>query len=148
MIEQLLINSGLKCGSLKNFNTQILEDQRRATSNHWYFLTPIKVKDNGSGYKEATINFGFPLNVAKDEVDESKALLRISEIKTDYEKDLIKFLRTLFQVPSYEFSVHIFWANEKGERTERKDIGNVRIHLLNGRVTVKYRDSWFNCSCS
>ena len=71
MIEDLLLGLGLKCGSLKKFNTQILEAARLQELQMWYFLTPIKSKDDGSGYKTATINVAFPILADNDDKNEA-----------------------------------------------------------------------------
>jgi len=149
MIEKFLIDSGLKCGSLKNFNTQILEDARRGNSNHWYFLTPLKVVDKGgNGYKEVVINLAYPINAIQSDLTEQDAINRISDFKDSYESELIKFLQRTVQVPSYEFKVIPFWSNDKAPRTERADFANVKIHILNVVLTIRYRESWFRCKCN
>jgi len=149
MIEKFLIDSGLKCGTLKNFNTQILEDARRGNSNHWYFLTPLKVVDKGgNGYKEVVINLAFPINAIQFDLTEQDAINRISEVKDSYENELIKFLQRTVQIPSYDFKVIPFWSNDKAPRTERTDFANVKIHILNAVLTIRYRESWFGCKCN
>ncbi len=149
MIETFLLNSGLKCGSLKNFNTQILEDARRGFANHWYFLTPLKAVDKGgNGFKEVVINFAYPINAIQTDLSEEDAISRISELKDSYEIELIKFLQRTVQVPSYEFKVIPFWSNDKAPRAERTDFANVKIHILNAVLTIRYRETWFGCKCN
>lgn len=144
MIEQYLIDSGLSCGTIKNFSTEILRNMKLANSERWYFKTPIKV--SGSKLKTATIDMAFPFIVKQSDIDERAAIIRINEVRECFEKDLLRFLRRKFIVPpdTAIFSVIPFWAAEKGERNERKDFAGLRIHIINAVVTVKYRDSWFN----
>jgi hypothetical protein len=147
MIEDLLIGLGLKCGTVKNFNTIIMDASRQNQLQMWYFLTPIKGKDNGSGYMEATINLAFPILAVQGDINEISALSRISEIEKTVKPELINLLKKWMNVPSSTFSIIPFWSNEKGERNELKDFGNVRIHIINAVLTVKYRETWFNCNC-
>jgi len=147
MIEKLLIGLGIKCGTVKNFNTAILEAARQNKLQSWYFLTPIKNKDNGSGYMEATINFAYPILSNIQDIDEASVLKRISIFDGDLKMELLNTLKKYVNVPTSTFSIIPFWANEKGERIERKDFGNIRVHIINGILTVKYRESWFNCEC-
>jgi hypothetical protein len=149
MIEKFLIDSGLKCGTLKNFNTQILEDARRGNTNHWYFLTPLKVVDKGgNGYKEVVINLAYPINAIQADLTEQDAINRISEFKEQYESNLLTYLKKYMNVPTYDFKVIPFWSNDKTPRTERTDFANVKIHILNAVLTIRYRDSWFGCKCN
>ena len=147
MIEDLLIGLGLKCGSLKNFNTAILDAARQNQMQMWYFLTPIKSNDNGSGYMEATINLAFPILAGLGDINELSAISRISEIEKDVKPQLINLLKKYVNIPTATFSVHPFLANEKSERIERKDFAGVRVHIINAVLTVRYRESWFNCNC-
>ena len=148
MIEKLLIDAGFGCGTVKNFNAVILDAQRTDSSQRWYFLTPLKVKDNGSGYKEVSINFAFPIVAALDDIEESAVLSRLSNYESEYGNDLLKFLRKYFNVLSPTYSVIPFWSTNAVERLKLTDFANNRIHLLNLTVTLKYRETWFKCNCN
>lgn len=148
MIEKLLIDLGLKCGSIKNFNSTILDAARQNQLQMWYFLTPIKSNDNGSGFKTATVNLAYPILAGSEDINEASAITRISEFETNLQTELLTILKKYVNVPDSTFSIIPFWANEKGERIERKDFGNVRVHIINGMLTLKYRESWFNCNCN
>ena len=148
MIEKFLIDSGIKCGTLKNFNTTILEDARRSSKAHWYFLTPLKPTDKGgNGFKEVVINFAYPIDAIKQDLTEEDVFKRLSKLNGKYEKELIKFLRKKVLVPSFDLKVIPFWSNDKMPRTERADFGNVKIHIINVIATIRYRDSYFGCDC-
>ena len=148
MIEKLLIDAGFGCGTVKNFNAVILDAQRTNDSQKWYFLTPLKVKDNGSGYKEVSINFAFPIVAELDDINESAVLSRLANYESEYGNDLLKFLRKYFNVLSPTYSVIPFWSNNAVERLKLTDFANNRIHLLNLTVTLKYRETWFKCNCN
>lgn len=148
MIEKILTDIGLKCGTVKNLNTVILEALRIGDSQSWYFLTPLKVKDNGSGLKEVTFNLVFPILSVQDDISEQAALSRISLFESSYEESLIKFLSKYFLIPSFTFAVVPFWSKDSNERTERKDFANSKVHLISGNITLKYRENWFNCKCN
>ena len=147
MIENLLLGLGLKCGSLKNFNTQILEAARLSEPQTWYFLTPVKSKDDGSGYKTATVNVAYPIIATNDDINEAFVISKISETEPALKSELLNLLKKYVNIPESTFAVVPFWANEKSERSERRDFGNVRVHIINGILTVKYRNSWINCNC-
>ena len=142
MIENYLIQIGMRGGSVKNFGLAIVEDSKKFDNQHWYFLTPIKVKDNGNGLKEATINLAYPFEVERDDVSEVEVLERLSGYMIDYETELLKQLRKILIVPSLTLSVVPFWANEKGERVERKNFAQAAVHILSATATVKYREHW------
>ena len=144
MIEKFLLNIGMRCGTVKNFNSVVLEDVRLKDDQHWYFLTPIKSTDKASGLKECTVNLAFPFMSEKYDISEQVVIERISALMPSYESDLLAILRKVVIVPSFTFSVVPFWAYEKGtERTERKDFGQIRIHIINASLTIRYRESWF-----
>lgn len=147
MIEKFLIDSRAKCGTKKNFSSQISDDLRTNSFQHWYFLTPLKVSDKGGNLKEVTINFAYPFLATKDDIEEIDVLKRLDSVKTECESALVKFLKKWFSVQSFTFSLIPFYGNETAERTERKDFGNNKIHLLNGVVTFRYRENYFNCNC-
>lgn len=141
MIESFLIEHGLGCGTVKNFQTEILKNVKLGITDRWYFKTPIKVSSNG--LKTAVIDFAFPFLAKKDDVNEKDVLTRLEVLRKDYENDLIHFLRKhKFIVPpdTASFSIIPFWANEKGERNDRKDFAGIRVHILNAVLTVKYRN--------
>lgn len=148
MIEKLLIDAGFGCGTVKNFNAVILDAQRTNDSQRWYFLTPLKVKDNGSGYKEVSLNFAFPIVAELDDINESAVLSRLANYESEYGNDLLKFLRKYFNVLSPTYSVIPFWSTNAVERLKLTDFANNRIHLLNLTVTLKYRETWFKCNCN
>ncbi len=141
MIEKYLINAGLGCGSVKNFNNEILKNVKLGISDRWYFKTPIKV--SGTGLRTAVVDLAFPFIAKMDDVDEKTVIDRIELTRKSYEDDLLRFLRSLkFIVPpdTANFSVIPFWATEGGQRNDRKDFGQLRIHILNANITVKYRN--------
>lgn len=137
MIESFLINAGLGCGTKKKFASIVAKhDQPR-----WYFLTPVKV--SGNGLKTAVLNMAFPFPALKDEIEEKAVLERLELIRKDYEDGLMSFLRKYnFIVPpdTANFSIIPFYANENGERTDRRDLGGTRVHILSANITVKYRN--------
>ena len=153
MIENYLIQIGFNCGTVKNFNNEILEDQRKKDSNHWYFLTPIKSTDSGNGLKEAKINMAYPFEVfEKTDVSEKEVIKRLSVNLKEYETELLKRLRQdrRLIVPPSMFTISFipFWANEKSsERMNRVDFGSNRIHIINVSLTIRYREEWLNCNC-
>ena len=148
MIEKLLIDAGFGCGTVKNFNAVILDAQRTNDSQRWYFLTPLKVKDNGSGYKEVSINFAFPIVAELEDIEEKAVLSRLANYESEYGNDLLKFLRKYFNVLNPTYSVIPFWSTNAVERLKLTDFANNRIHLLNLTVTLKYRETWFKCNCN
>ena len=148
MIEKLLIDAGFGCGTVKNFNAVILDAQRTNDSQRWYFLTPLKVKDNGSGYKEVSVNFAFPIVAALEDIEEKAVLSRLANYESEYGNDLLKFLRKYFNVLNPTYSVIPFWSTNAVERLKLTDFANNRIHLLNLTVTLKYRETWFKCNCN
>lgn len=148
MLENFLLQIGMKCGTVKNFNSTIANDMRLNAKQHWYFLTPIKTKESGSLLKVATIQIAFPFLAIKEDISEADVIKRLTPLVPEYQNSLIANLRKMLIVPECTFSIIPFWANEKGtERNERKDFGNSTIHIINAQVTVKYRASWFNCEC-
>lgn len=149
MIENFLLQIGMHCGTVKNFNSSILEDVRRNDFQHWYFLTPIKCTDKANGLKECTVQMAYPFLCANNEISEEAAIQRISDLVPEYEAELLKVLRQKVIAPSYTFSVIPFWANEKAsERNERKDFAQTRVHIISGSVTIRFRENWFNCKCN
>jgi hypothetical protein len=147
MIEDLLIGLGLNCGTSKNFNTKIVEAVRRDALQMWYFKTPIRNKDNSSGYMEAQINLFFPVLAVASDISESVAITRLSDIQKEVTPQLIAMLKKFVNIPAATHTVVPFWSNNLNERDERKDFANVRVHLIHLSLTVKYRESWFNCEC-
>ena len=87
ILEKLLIGLGIKCGTVKNFNTAILEAARQNKLQSWYFLTPIKNKDNGSGYMEATINFAYPILSNIQDIDGNGGLVSPLKIEITSSRD-------------------------------------------------------------
>ena len=148
MIENYLLKIGMRCGTVKNFNNTVSDDIRRKDGQHWYFLTPIKISDKGTGLKECTVNMAYPFLSEQADLTEQDVIKRLSPKIKEYEESLLNTLRKMVIVPSFTFSVIPFWANEKGERLERKDSGNNRIHIINASLTIKYREHWFNCNCN
>ena len=145
MIEGYLIDRGLGCGTVKNFQTNILKDLKLGNSTKWYFKTPVKI--TGKGLRTATLDLAFPfVSIPSDNDDENTVLQRLELIRKCYEDDLVTFLRNKFIVPpdSINFSVIPFWAAETGSRNERKDFAGIRTHILNAVIVVKYRDSYFD----
>lgn len=147
MIENFLIRSGFGCGTVKNFNTEIIKNMKLKNTDKWYFKTPLKI--SGVGLKTVTIDMAFPFQPEKDEMEEKEAITRLSPDLQCYEDSLIFFFRkNNLIVSDASFSFIPFWANESGTRNERKDFAQLRIHILNAVVTLKYRETWFNCSCN
>ena len=148
MIEDYLIKIGFNCGTIKNFDFEILEDKRKKDYQHWYFLTPIKVTDSGNGLKEAKINMAYPFAVIeKLDTSEKKVIERLSLDLLAYETDLLKRLRQdrRLIVPPAMITISFvpFWANEKtSERMNRVDFGSNKIHAIIASLTIKYRESW------
>jgi len=143
MVENFLLSIGMRCGTVKNFNNVIMEDLRMKDDQHWYFLTPIKSTDKATGLKECTVNLAYPFIAENTDISEQVVIERLSPLLSDYERDLLKILRKVVIVPSFTLSVIPFWANEKGERTERKDFGQGRIHIISANLTIRYRETWF-----
>lgn len=139
----------MKCGTVKNFSAMIENDMRQNSKQHWYFLTPIKISEKNGLIKEATVQMAFPFIATKDDISEASVLKRLTPKVAAYQDSLILNLRRMLIVPpsSVVFSIIPFWANEKGERTERKDLGKSRVHIINAQITVKYREHWFTCNC-
>lgn len=141
MIESFLIESGLGCGTVKNFSTEILKNVKLGVSDRWYFKTPIKV--SGNGLRSAVIDMAFPFLAKQTDVDEKAVLSRLELVRKDYENDLLYFLRShKFIVPpdNANFSIIPFWATETSARNDRKDFAGIRVHILNAVITVKYRN--------
>lgn len=136
------------CGTVKNFNSEILEAQRLNKPQKWYYLTPIKVKDDGSGYKEVTVNMAYPIPaILADASSEKIAFDRIKNDAQFLQGELIDFMKKYFNVPSHTFSTIPFWANEKTqERDGRRNFGNNSVHIIYGNLTLKYRESRFDCN--
>lgn len=135
MIERFLIQAGIECGSVKNFNNVVIDGMNIGKTDRWYFRTPVKVSSDG--FKSATLDCAFPFAAIPDDIDEASALSRIELIRKGYEKDLLFFLRKLgFICPPDQqaFTIIPFWA----------ELGGVKIHILNGLLTLKYRDNFFN----
>lgn len=147
MIEKFLLDIGMNCGTVKNFSTAISEDVRKNDFQHWYFLTPIKVSDKGNGLKECGVQMAFPFLATNGEIEERQAIERITPMLPDYERELLNRLRQMVIVPNYTISIFPFWANEKGERVERKNFAGQMIHIINASVTIRFRESWFLCKC-
>lgn len=128
MIESYLIECGLGCGTVKNFNTEILKNVKLGISDRWYFKTPMKVSSNG--LKSAVLDLAFPFLAKQTDVDEKTVLTRLEILRKDYENDLIHFLRKhKFIVPpdSANFSIIPFWATETSPRNDRKDFAQIKI---------------------
>ena len=147
MIEKFLIDSGCKCGTKKNFDTQITDDVRTNSFQHWYFLTPLKVSDKGGQLKEVTVNFAYPFLSEKEDISEQDVLSRLSLIKSEYEDGLVNFIKKWFIIQNFTFSIIAFYGGGKEERTELTNFGNNQIHLLNAVITFRYRENWLNCNC-
>lgn len=142
IVENFLVDAGLGCGTVKNFNTEIISNMKLKKTDKWYFKTPLKI--SGTGLKTVTIDMAFPFQTAINEMEENEAITRLSPDLKDYKTDLKFFFRKNgFIVSNIDFSFIPFWANETGTRNERKDFAQLRIHILNAVVTLKYRDSWF-----
>lgn len=145
MIEKYLIDLGLGCGTVKNFNNVVVENMRNKIAPRWYFKTPVKI--SGSGLKSAVVNLAYPFHAMPTEVDESTAMVRLEAVRKNYEDDLLFILRKhklIVPPDSANFIVIPFWATETGERNERKDFAQLRIHIISATITIKYRESWFN----
>ena len=144
MVENYLLQIGMRCGTVKKFNNTILTDMENNDGQHWYFLTPVKSFDKGNGLKECTIQIAYPFLNEETDTSEQIVIERLSPLMDDYQTDLIKILRKMLIVPSFTFSVIPFWANEKtSERNELKDFGNNRIHIINASIKILYRETWF-----
>lgn len=143
MLENYLIQIGMRCGTIKNFNSSILEDARLKDFSHWYFLTPIKSTVKIGNLKEAVLSLAFPFDFEKGDDSEAIVIERLSTDTLDLQAELISELRKRIIVSQFSFTPIPFWANEKGsERMMLKDFGNNRIHILSGTLTVQYRDRW------
>ena len=141
MIENYLIESGLGCGTVKNFQTEILKNVKLGKTDRWYFKTPVKV--SGNGLKTATLDLAFPFLCKQTDVDEKTVLSRLEILRKGYEDGLMFFFRSnKFIVPpdTANFSIIPFWATETTPRSERKDFAGIRIHILNAVIVVKYRN--------
>jgi hypothetical protein len=148
MVEKFLLDIGMRCGTVKNFNTTIIEDLRKGEDAHWYFLTPIKANENVGGFKTATVSMAFPFFAVREDVTEADVINRLSVLLPEYEPTLLANLRQMLIVPDCTIFPIPFWANESGDsRNERKNFAQTSIHILSAKVTIKYRDSWFNCKC-
>ncbi len=148
MIENYLLQIGMKCGTVKNFATTINTDLRLKGLQHWYFLTPVKVSEKNDLLKEANLNLAFPFIATREDISEEVVLKRLALIIDDYKTELLKNLGKMLLIPNHIFTIIPFWANEKGERNERKDFAQGSIHILNAQLTVRYRDGWFKCHCN
>jgi len=142
MLEGYLLKIGMKCGTVKNFSVVISDDMRRKDGQHWYFLTPVKISDKGNGLKECTVNIAFPFISIQGDISEQAVIERISPLLSGYEVELLKILRKTVIVPSFKFSVIPFWANESGQRNERKDFSENRIHIISANIIINYREHW------
>lgn len=143
MLENYLIQIGLRCGTVKNFNTTIVNDMRKKDVQHWYFLTPIKAGDKGGLLKEAVVTMALPFLAHNGETTEADVLKRISPLVENVKNTLLCKLRKTVIVPTFEFSIKPFWANETGnERTDRKDFAQTRVHIIQAKLTINYRDNW------
>ena len=146
MIEDLLLQMGLKCGTVKNFSTTISEDIRKGDTQHWYFLTPLKTTENTSQLKEVTIKLAFPFLANREDLSEAIVYKRLTPLIDAYQNALISHLRKTFRIVIVnEFYPIAFWANEKGERNERKVLGVESVHIFSASITIKYRTSEFTC---
>ena len=144
MVENYLLQIGMRCGTVKNFNNSILRDMENNDGQHWYFLTPIKAFDKGNGLKECTVNMAYPFLNEETDTSEQIVIERLSPLMDGHQTDLLKILRKMLIVPSFTFSVVPFWANEKtSERNELKDFGSNRIHIINASIKILYRETWF-----
>ena len=144
MIENYLIKLGMRCGTVKNFNNEVLDDVRRKDYQHWYFKTPIKSVERGGQLKEAVLDLAFPFLAERNDLTEKDVLSRLNDCSITMQADLIAELRKRIIVPQFTFILIPFWANEKAsERNELKDFGNNRIHILNAQLTVQFREHWF-----
>ena len=152
MIENYLIAIGFNCGTIKNFNNEILEAQKKHTEQSWYFLTPVKPVGSVSGLKEVKINMAYPFVVnEKFDTSEKKVIERLALDLQAYETDLLKRLRQdrRLIVPPALFTISFvpFWANEKiAERMNRVNFGSNNIHAIIASLTIKYRESWITLS--
>lgn len=141
MIEDILLKMGLKCGTVKNFSNTISDDIRKGDQQHWYFLTPIKTTETTSQLKECTVKMAFPFLANREDLSEALVYKRLTPFLATYEKELLKQLRKTFKIVTVtEFYPIAFWANEKGERSDRKVLGVESVHIFQASVTIKYRD--------
>lgn len=148
MLENYLLNIGMRCGTVKNFNNVIIDDMRKKDGQHWYFLTPVKIIGRASNLNEATVQIAYPFLATNSDLTEEDAIKRLTPVLPEFKNSLENELKKMLLLQSATYSLIPFWANEKGDRTERKDFGQTRIHILNAQVTVRYRDSWFTCNCN
>lgn len=143
MLENYLISIGLRCGTVKNFNTTILTDSRRKDNQHWYFLTPIKASDKGGELKEAVVTMAFPFVAQSTDTSDAEVIKRISPLIYSMKNALLCRLRKTVIVPTEEFKVIPFWANDgSGERNDRKDFAQNKVHIIQAKITINYRDYW------
>lgn len=147
MIERMLIDSGCKCGTKKNLSTQISTDLKNGSGQHWYFLTPLKIKESTNGVMSTVINMGFPFIAKKDEQSEEDVLKRIDSVSNEYKNGLKKFFSKWCIKCEIEFSNTPFYGGGSGERSELTNFGNNKIHLLNVIAKIDYRESKINCNC-
>ena len=149
MVENFLLKIGMKCGTVKNFNSTILNDMRLNGKQHWYFLTPIKTSEDNTGLKTSIINLAFPFISITEDISEADVYKRLTPKISSYRNDLLSTIRkTLNKTQLIYFYPVAFWANEKGtERNERKDSGNSTIHIFNVQLSIKWRETDFNCEC-
>jgi hypothetical protein len=148
MIESVLLQMGLRCGTVKNFSNTISNDVRKGERQHWYFLTPFKTTETPSQLKECTVKMAFPFLANREDLSEALVYKRLTPFLATYESELLKQLRKTFKIVTVtEFYPIAFWANEKGERTERKVLGVESVHIFSASVTIKYRETSINCNC-
>lgn len=144
MIANYLIALGMRCGTVKNFNTAVLDDARKKDYQHWYFKTPIKATEKGGELKECVLDLAFPFIATKDDYSERDVIQRLTPTMKAMQEELVFELRKRVIVTQFTFTIIPFWANEKtAERIERKDFANIRLHILNAQLTVQYREHWF-----
>jgi hypothetical protein len=146
MIEDILLQMGLRCGTVKNFSNVISDDIRKGDKQHWYFLTPLKSTENASQLKETTIKMAFPFLANREDLTEAHVYKRLTPLISTYENELKSHLGKIFRIVIInEFYPIAFWANEKGERSDRKILGAGDVHIFHASVTIKYRTSEFTC---
>lgn len=142
MIENYLLQNDFGCGSVKNFNTEIISRLEHDKVNRWYFSTPIRTSVNG-GLAECTLHLAFPFNAKKDETMESGVYASTTETAQKKYFDICKFFEQKFLVPKKAVTFVPFWSvSDSEKRTERNDFGNSRVHVLAVDLTLRYKESW------
>jgi hypothetical protein len=141
MLENYLVQIGMKCGTVKNFNSVILADIDKDEQS-WYFKTPIQTSDDGSGLKTATVKIAYPFIAGPNDTAEDEVIERLSAWMQSYEASIIRILRRRLIVPTFKWAVIPFWSNSQTERTERTNFGNTKVHIISAEFTVKYRSHW------